>query len=49
MDYFREEFNSINSKFTKFIDENEHIKNENIALQAKITDLESNITKLNQE
>ena len=49
MDYFSEEFNSINSKFTKFIDENKHIKNENIVLQAKITDLESNIIKLNQE
>jgi hypothetical protein len=42
MDYFIEEINSINSKFTKFIDEN-------IVLQAKIKELESNITKLNQE
>jgi len=49
MDYFIEEFNSINSKFTIFMDEHKRIKNENISLYAKIDKLESTIYKLNQE
>ena len=42
MEYFSEEFNSINSKFIKFIDENELIKSKNIAIDS----LENNKTFL---
>ena len=49
MDYFTDEFNSINSKFTQYLEENSNLKTENSNLKHENISLLNKIDKLNQD